>query len=82
MLAAHEPVAAQQSLTQAGAPATITLQQQISRDITFTCIQDVTGPNSEVLRVQWNSSKQCATVAQRDLYGDFDLDFSWKQRFR
>jgi hypothetical protein len=44
--------------------------------------QDVTRPNSEVLRVQWNINKQWTAVAQRDLYGEFDLDLFWKQRFR
>jgi translocation and assembly module TamB len=119
VLAAHEPVAPQQNLTQAGAStllgqavanpvsgrlqrlfgvsklsinpeitgpsnsaaATITLQQQISRDITFTYIQDVTRPNSEVLRVQWNMNEHWTAVAQRDLYGEFDLDLYWKKRF-
>jgi translocation and assembly module TamB len=61
--------------------ATLTFQQQVTRDITFTYIQDVTRSNSQAIRVEWAISPQFSAVAQRDLYGEFDLDFFYKRRF-
>ncbi|HJT88148.1 MAG TPA: translocation/assembly module TamB domain-containing protein [Bryobacteraceae bacterium] len=119
VLAAHQPAAPQQSLTQIGASAvlgqavanpvagrlqrlfgvtrlkinpeilgtnntaaaTLTLQQQVTRDITFTYIQDVTQPNPQVIQVQWDIDPRWSAVAQRDIYGEFDLNFYYKKRF-
>jgi translocation and assembly module TamB len=61
--------------------ATLTFQQQVTRDITFTYIQDVTRSNSQSIRVEWAISPQFSAVAQRDLFGEFDLDFFYKKRF-
>lgn len=61
--------------------ATMTFQQQVTKDITFTYTQDVTRSNSQAIRVEWAISPQFSAVAQRDLYGDVDLDFFYKKRF-
>jgi len=61
--------------------ATLTLQQQITRDLTFTYVQDVTQSNPEAIRVEWSINPQFSAVAQRDIYGMFDLDFYYKKRF-
>jgi translocation and assembly module TamB len=60
----------------------MTLQQQITRDITFTYMQDVTATNPQVIRIEWAVNPQWSAVAQRDLNGMFDLDFYYKKRFR
>jgi translocation and assembly module TamB len=62
--------------------ATMTLQQQITREVTFTYIQDVTQSNPQVVRMEWAINPQWSAVAQRDINGFFDLDFFWKKRFR
>jgi translocation and assembly module TamB len=62
--------------------ATMTLQQQITRDITFTYMQDVAATNPQVIRIEWALNPQWSAVAQRDLNGMFDLDFYYKKRFR
>jgi translocation and assembly module TamB len=61
--------------------ATLTFQQQVTKDITFTYIQDVTRSNSQAIRVEWSISPQFSAVAQRDIYGELDLDFFYKKRF-
>jgi translocation and assembly module TamB len=61
--------------------ATMTLQQQISRDITFTYIQDVTQSNPQIIRIEWAIDPQWSAIAQRDRNGIFDLDFFYKKRF-
>jgi len=61
--------------------ATLTLQQQITRELTFTYIQDVTQPNPEVLRVEWAVNPRWSAIAQRDINGLLDLDVFYKKRF-
>jgi translocation and assembly module TamB len=63
------------------AQATVTIQQQITRDITFTYIQDVTESNPQIIRVEWSINPQWSAIAQRDLNGIVDLDFFYKKRF-
>jgi translocation and assembly module TamB len=120
VLAARQPTAQQQNLTQMGAStllgqavanpvsnrlqrlfgvtrlkidpqvsgatntpqATMTLQQQITRELTFTYIQDVTQSNPQAVRIEWNINSQWSAVAQRDINGMFDLDFLYRRRFR
>lgn len=67
---------------QANTPqATMTFQQQVTKDITFTYVQDVTRSNSQALRVEWAISPHFSAIAQRDIYGELDLDFFYKKRF-
>ena len=61
--------------------ATLTLQQQVTKDITFTYIQDVTQTNPSAIRIEWAISPQFSAIAQRDVYGEFALDFFYKKRF-
>jgi translocation and assembly module TamB len=63
------------------AQATLTLQQHINRDLTFTYIQDVTQTNPQIIMVEWNINPHWSAIAQRDQYGMFDLDFFYKKRF-
>jgi translocation and assembly module TamB len=61
--------------------ATLTLQQQITRDITFTYIQDVSQSNPTAIRIEWAINPRFSAIAQRDVYGEFALDFFYKKRF-
>jgi translocation and assembly module TamB len=61
--------------------ATLTLQQQVTQDITFTYTQDVTQTNPSAIRIEWAISPQFSAVAQRDVFGEFALDFFYKKRF-
>jgi translocation and assembly module TamB len=63
------------------AQATLTLQQQISKDLTFTYIQDVTKSNPQIIRIEWTIDPRLSAIAQRDANGVFDLDFFYKRRF-
>jgi translocation and assembly module TamB len=57
------------------------LEQQVTPDITFTYITNVTSSNPQVVRVEWSFSKQWSVVALRDENGTFGLDFFFKKRF-
>ncbi|HEY2015044.1 MAG TPA: translocation/assembly module TamB domain-containing protein [Bryobacteraceae bacterium] len=61
--------------------ATLTLQQQVTRDVTFTYISDVTQSNPQIIRIEWAINPQWSAIAQRDVNGIFDLDFFYKKRF-
>ena len=63
------------------AQATLTLQQQITRDITFTYIEDVTQSNPQVIRAEWAISPRYSAVAQRDVNGEVTVDLFYKRRF-
>jgi translocation and assembly module TamB len=119
VLAAHSPVAPQQSMGQSGASAALgqavanpvsgrlqrlfgvsklsidpqivgttntaqanlTLQQQVTRDITFTYIQDVTDSNPQVIRAEWAINPRYSAVAQRDVNGEVTVNLFYKRRF-
>jgi hypothetical protein len=46
--------------------ARLTLEQQVTRDITFTCITNVTMPNPRVMRVERSLGTNWPAVAQRE----------------
>jgi len=62
--------------------ARLTLEQQVTPDITFTYITNVTSANPLIVSVQWAFSKQWSAVAERDENGVFGLDFFYKTRFK
>jgi translocation and assembly module TamB len=61
--------------------ARLTLEQQVTPDITFTYITNVTSSNPLVIRVEWDLSKQWSVVALREENGVFGLDFYYRTRF-
>jgi translocation and assembly module TamB len=61
--------------------ATLTLQQQITKQLTFTYIQDVTQSNPQIIRIEWAIDPHWSALAARDSNGEFNLDFFYKKRF-
>ncbi len=61
--------------------ARVTLEQQVTPDITFTYIVNVTSSNPQVVRLEWSLSRQWSVVALREENGVFGLDFFFKKRF-
>ena len=61
--------------------ARLTLEQQVTPEITFTYITNVTQSNPQVIRVEWAFAKQWSVVALREENGLFGLDFFFKKRF-
>ena len=62
--------------------ARMTFEQQISREVTFTYIQDVTQSNPQIVRVEWAISPRWSAVALRDTNGVLGLDFFYKKQIR
>jgi len=61
--------------------ARLTLEQQISRDISLTYITNLNRTQEQTVRVQWDFSKQWSAVAVRDSNGLFGIDFLFRKRF-
>jgi translocation and assembly module TamB len=65
-----------------GAQARVTLQQQVTPDVTFTYITNVAQANPQVVSVEWAINKQWSVVTQREENGMLGLDFFFKKRFK
>jgi translocation and assembly module TamB len=65
-----------------GPEAKVTLEQQVTPEITFTYINDVSSAEAQVLRVEWAFSPHWSAVALRDENGEFGIDFLYKKRFK
>ncbi|MBV9300862.1 MAG: translocation/assembly module TamB domain-containing protein [Acidobacteriaceae bacterium] len=62
--------------------ARVTLQQQITQNLTFTYITDVTQTNSEIIRVEWAFTPQFSGVALHDYNGNVSIQFFYKFKVR
>ena len=62
--------------------ARVTLQQQITNNVTFTYITDVTQTNSEIIRVEWAFTPRFSGVALRDYNGNVNVQFFYKFKVR
>jgi translocation and assembly module TamB len=62
--------------------ARLTLEQQISRDISITYITNLSQTSEQVFRLEWALNRQFSVVALRDDNGEFGVDFLYKKRFK
>ena len=60
----------------------VTLEQQISRDITITYITNLSQTSEQIFRFEWAFSRQFSVVALRDDNGEFGVDFQYRKRFK
>ena len=62
--------------------ARLTLEQQVSTDITFTYITNLSRTDEQIVRLQWDFSRKWSVVALRDENGAFSIDFQYRKRFK
>lgn len=62
--------------------ARLTLEQQISRQITVTYITNLSQTSEQIFRLEYALSPQFSLVALRDDNGEFGIDILYKKRFR
>jgi translocation and assembly module TamB len=60
----------------------VTLEQQISRDITITYVTNLSQTSEQIFRFEWAFSRQFSVVALRDDNGEFGIDFQYKKQFK
>jgi translocation and assembly module TamB len=61
--------------------ARLTLEQQVSRDLTVTYVTNLSQTSEQIFRVEWALNPQYSLVALRDENGEFGIDILYKKRF-
>ncbi len=62
--------------------ARLTLEQQVSRDVTLTYITNLNRTQQQIVRIDWDISKAWSVVAVRDENGIFGLDLFFRKRLK
>jgi translocation and assembly module TamB len=62
--------------------ARLTLEQQVSKDITLTYITNLNRTQEQIVRLQWDFSRSWSAVAVRDPTGLLGVDFQYRKRFK
>lgn len=62
--------------------ARLTLEQQVSKDVTLTYITNLSRTQEQIVQVQWDLSREWSVVAIRDENGIFGIDFQYRKRFK
>ena len=66
-----------------GSPeARLTIEQQVSPDILFTYIDDVSSTSTQLIRVEWDFNRKWAAIVTREENGYVGVDFAFKKRFK
>ena len=60
----------------------LTLQQQVSRDVTLTYTTNLNRTQEQIVRLEWNLNPRWSAVAVRDANGLFGVDFQYRKRFK
>jgi translocation and assembly module TamB len=61
--------------------ARLTIEQQVSKDVTLTYITNLNRTQEQIVRVQWDFNRSWSAVAVRDSNGLFGIDFQYRKRF-
>jgi translocation and assembly module TamB len=62
--------------------ARLSVEQQISRNITITYVTNLSQTSEQIFRFEWALNRQFSIVALRDDNGEFGIDFQYKKRFK
>lgn len=62
--------------------ARLTLEQQVSKDITLTYITNLARTQEQIVRIEWSFSREWSALAVREENGLFGIDFQYKKRFK
>ena len=61
--------------------ARVTVEQQVTRDLTVTYVSNVSSTQQQVIQVEYNVNRNVSIVALRDYNGTFGIDVKIKKRF-
>jgi translocation and assembly module TamB len=62
--------------------ARVTVEQQVSKDITITFVTNLNRSQQQVVRFEWNLSKEWSLIALRDENGAFGMDFQVRKQVK
>jgi translocation and assembly module TamB len=68
--------------TEQNAATRVTVQQQVSKNISVIYSTNVTGSQEEVIQIEYQVRPDLSIVALRDINGTFSLDIVKKIRFK
>ena len=60
----------------------VTIEQQVSREITLTYVTNLARTQQQIVRIEWNFHPDWSFFAVRDSNGVFGVDFMYRKRFR
>lgn len=63
------------------AAARVTVEQQVTRNLTITYVSNVSSTQQQVIQVEYNVNRNISIVALRDQNGTFGIDVKIKKRF-
>jgi translocation and assembly module TamB len=61
--------------------ARVTVEQQVTRDLTVTYVSNVSSSQQQVIQVEYNLNRNISIVGLRDQNGTFGVDIKFKKRF-
>lgn len=64
------------------AAARVTLEQQITPNLSFTYITDLSRAQAQTVQVEWNFSRFWSAIAVREENGLFGIDFQYRKQFK
>jgi translocation and assembly module TamB len=62
--------------------ARLTIEQQVSRDVTLTYVTNLNRSQQQVVRLEWNLSREWSLIALRDENGSFGVDFQFRKQVK
>jgi translocation and assembly module TamB len=62
--------------------AHLSLEQQISRDVTLTYTTNLARTQEQLIQLEWDLNRNWSVVAVRDENGFFGIDFQYRKRFK
>jgi translocation and assembly module TamB len=66
-----------------GSPeARLTIEQQVTPEVLFTYITDVSSTSTQLFRVEWSFNRHWSAILVREENGYVGLDFAYKKRFK
>jgi translocation and assembly module TamB len=66
-----------------GSPeARLTIEQEVTPQLLFTYVSDVSNTSTQLIRVEWSFSKSWGAILTREENGYVSLDFAYKKRFK
>jgi translocation and assembly module TamB len=68
--------------SQQNAASRVTVEQQITRNLTITYVSNVSSTQQQVIQVEYNVDRNVSIVGLRDQNGTFGIDIKIKKRFQ
>jgi translocation and assembly module TamB len=69
-------------MTTSNAAARVTLEQNITKSLTFTYITDLSRAQGQTIRVEWDITGTWSAVAVREENGLFGIDFLYRKQVK